>query len=1044
MTKKRLGYKYLLVLALLLLPFFSFLLPTKTAKAAIDTWVDANGNDVNVALTDWSERLEFRSPIQIRDKVTGRVYNASSAIFDSGSQSYLRNGSGNYSDSNYIYALQTADLSQPVYVVNGKCVGVISWHLHGDGSESDLHLIQPDPVTGVASDCSILEEDGEAPRTTVRPGVRTKLAESVNTNLVNLGDNPPENWSGGQPHVRMSIASLYWKHQNELGTFDSDVYWVRITSTTAYDEIVALWTGDNIGGFVPDRSTRQEDGWSYWIASKPDDPECRRVFVVTRDGSPGNMYPIDYGDSRAVNIDDNTFAGCAWNREMEGDSNGLIDARDPEPLAYPENATLTAEEVNPAMFGETTAPADSNNGGTETETEVEKTCSTEAGVLGWILCGVLAVLDETTQFLEEQIRGLLFINPDQFDRSSPNGASLYRSWSIFRSIATVIIVVIALIMIFSEAMGAGIFDNYSVKKLLPRLVIAGIAIQLSWFLMAELVNVFNALGNGIGGLLMSPFQISPQTNLRDIINDAVPSIASTDGLLFTAMIVAGTIAFIGALVAIAIAAVAALFIGFITLVIRNMIVLLGVVLSPVAIAMSVLPGTQKTSKWWWESLEKALLMYPMVIALLAAGKIIGKILLDSGDAEESPFILIAAILAWYAPYFLIPKALQAGGAALGKLTGIAGDKSKGFFDKAKNWDQNRKKWRQGVKEQSRFERAGGTGLGAAVARAQIRSKNGQNVTGLSARGARRDAMNRSMKSLQDKAFEDAVKEADLVLQDSGNYSNDTELVRIAQTSNNAAERMAAINRLATLKRDGAMRTLMNNPGNAGREINMAANRGTLAGAFSDKAPDLARGARADAAGAFGSPGGAFGASAEKAAGWSSGTWNAAFDQHPTGAASTAQTVYDDKKKWDSLSPEVQQVLRNRGNINEHGWNNNQGGGGNAGGGQQQANPGQGNPRGGGGNTGSPHGGGTPNPSATPVGTPRQPTPRERVESASHEDMDNWVQSVGGWQNMSQADLVRTVNSRNAQDTHGAAARAEVDRRRQDGTWQSSQQRRNGP
>jgi len=149
-----------------------------------------------------------------------------------------------------------------------------------------------------------------------------------------------------------------------------------------------------------------------------------------------------------------------------------------------------------------------------------------------------------------------------------------------------------------------------------------------------------------------------------------------------------------------------------------MIIVICVLLAPVAIAMSVLPGTQKTSKLWYESFMKALAAYPLIMGMFAAGKIIA-FGLTSGGEDASGFSQIAAIIAYFAPYALIPTALKAGGSALGKISGFAGDRSKGIFDRAKNWDANRKKFNKQLKDEKWAQRAGGTGFMARAAQAKM-------------------------------------------------------------------------------------------------------------------------------------------------------------------------------------------------------------------------------------------------------------------------------------------------------------------------------------
>jgi len=516
--------------------------------------------------------------------------------------------------------------------------------------------------------------------------------------------------------------------------------------------------------------------------------------------------------------------------------------------------SLAAEQkiADNSTSGQTAALAAQENA---EPAEPESVCG-EGGALGWILCPLLTLLDETTQELENQIQGFLFVDTDRFDRTTDGGKQMYAAWSTFRGLATVIIVIIALMMIFSQAMGEGIFDNYSLKKILPRLILAGIGIQLSWFMLVELVNIFNVIGNGIGGIVLTNFGLTPDTNLRDILGEITKEASIGDfatGTLFVGLAIVGPF-FLGGLFAIAIGVAAAVFVGLITLIVRDMIILVGVITAPIAIAMSVLPGTQKTSKWWWESLEKALMMYPIIMLLLAVGKVIGDLLFKSAIPTGTDGIkmtyLIAGIIAWYIPYFFLPKALAAGGSALGKITGFAGDKSKGLFGKASSWNDKRvgakKAWNTKIKDNQLAMQAGS---GSKIAAARMRMRSGQPVTGRSFRKSKQDAINKGFLSLQDQAHEANTKDAERILQtDTGAagvaYRNagadSTALVSLIQKSTDAAERQAMISRLIALKDDKAMRTLMATPGNATPELIRAINKNEIGPAFGDKAPDIAK------------------------------------------------------------------------------------------------------------------------------------------------------------------------------------------------------------
>ncbi len=319
----------------------------------------------------------------------------------------------------------------------------------------------------------------------------------------------------------------------------------------------------------------------------------------------------------------------------------------------------------------------------------KKTCSENfGGPFGWVICHALQAMDSLANWLSSQIGGFLYIKTD--DLFTPE---LKKSWQTISRLATLVIVIVALIMIFSEAMGSGIMDNYSVKKILPRLVVAGIGVQLSWFGCKIAVDVFNALGVGIEGLLTAPFGES--------LKNGVAGLVSTNGVFSGWSFVTGAVVVGGAIFLMLTSVgtiVMALVVGFATLVFRRIILVLGVAFAPIAMAAWVLPGTQKISKYWYESFSKALAMYPLIMGLIASGKIVGAIL----GANQDQFIYkLAGAIAWFLPYALIPATFKMGGQALGKLTGVVNDKSKGPMDRFSNWNKNRRK---AIKEQGAANR----------------------------------------------------------------------------------------------------------------------------------------------------------------------------------------------------------------------------------------------------------------------------------------------------------------------------------------------------
>lgn len=964
-------------------------------------WVNATGlTTTSIGSINWLNRLSFRSPLELKDSVTGASYRTTADIFGNGTTELLNNGGDN--NANYLYTLMDS-AGKPVIKANGECTGGFVLSLAEDGTDAWLHVVQP-VKTSDGTGCRLGSKD-------VAPG-RFDGVGSYRSHDVQIGSWGQE-LNGTDVSWRNVYSPFFWANKDEISAFDSKSDFKSFVPATGtiLDNIKASWTGEVSGSSVisgPSQSARAASGWRFFYTESCSSEKY--YLAVASDNA--EVYLVDFQDAGQLTIRNIVDEKCIWGREVTGINTGAFNVDEvPFYMAFVDNATKTAAEVADLDLSGTGSTVDP----TLPVAEAPDVCTTNGGVLSWIVCPVLDLLDSATQWMEDKVGDFLFVNPAQFDKNTESGKNIYRAWSTFRSIATVIIVIIALIMILSEAMGSGVFDNYSVKKLLPRLLLAGIGIQLSWFAMTQLINVFNIIGDGIGNLMLQPFVLSDgtthlttSTNITQLFEF---SGLSTGGKgIFAGMVVAGTIALVVGAVALGIAVVAAMFTGFVTLIIRSIIIFLGVVFAPIAIAMSVLPGTQKTSKWWWESFEKALLMYPVVIALLAAGKITGYLLIQSAQTADGlkSLQVIAAIVAWFAPFFFLPKALQATGQALGKVTGFANDKSKGMFDKARGWDKGRKDKRSAYKKQYRQEQrvAGlnsGNPLKAAWSRNRIRAGQGATGAALWMSAKKRDRAKTSIDAVADAAHKKAVQEEGLKFAGMAGPDGEASLVGIANDSTqSAAKRQAAVERLVQLKSADSLGKL-NEVGKATLERSI---NGGKYGDVKEFAPHLLPG-NSDV---FTKPESA--ASPEAISKWNKSTLSYAIDQaHASGNTALLDniaTAYDNDSVRKTMGSELtSRIEKARADGKIPPPRTAPTGAGSGGG---PAAP----------TTGPASGGSTSGSAATPT-APTAPSARDRISSATDEEMSNWVTSSGGYDKLSDAELLSIANTRGG-DTHAAEAK----------------------
>ena len=150
---------------------------------------------------------------------------------------------------------------------------------------------------------------------------------------------------------------------------------------------------------------------------------------------------------------------------------------------------------------------------------------------------------------------------------------------------------------------------------MPRLVIAAILISLSWPLMQFFVEFVNSLGLGVQNIIYSPFSAANINSINiNLSGGADTALAIVGGPAIVALGIFGLLSF-------ALTGALALFVTFLILIIRQILILILIIFSPLAILMMILPNTQKHFKKWFDEFSKALLMFPIIVALIAAGRV---------------------------------------------------------------------------------------------------------------------------------------------------------------------------------------------------------------------------------------------------------------------------------------------------------------------------------------------------------------------------------------------------------------------------------------
>ena len=288
--------------------------------------------------------------------------------------------------------------------------------------------------------------------------------------------------------------------------------------------------------------------------------------------------------------------------------------------------------------------------------------------LDWIICPILQPISDGADTFNGYVSGQL-----NFDvKGNLENGAVQKAWIIFKDIVSALLVIVMLIMIISQAAG-DVISAYTFKKLLPRLVVAVIAMQLSWYICIYLIQLANDLGRGIAELMAAPFGGLTALELPNLVHNL--NLAWVGGVdLAASAITLVAIFSIGPIILwgwpiillAAILIILALIAALATLLFRNALIIILVILAPLGILAWVLPGSSKLWKMWESNFTKLLMFFPLVMALIYGGRIFSWV--AGGLGSSGPLDLIMVFIGFFGPYFLLPKSFKWGGDLLSKAS----------------------------------------------------------------------------------------------------------------------------------------------------------------------------------------------------------------------------------------------------------------------------------------------------------------------------------------------------------------------------------------
>lgn len=345
--------------------------------------------------------------------------------------------------------------------------------------------------------------------------------------------------------------------------------------------------------------------------------------------------------------------------------------------------------------------------------EPKNSCGIDGG-LGWLICPVMTFVANINDAAYGAISGFLDIKPAILSSGDNSGAK--QGWDFFRNIANAIFAVIFLWIIFSQISNVGV-SNYGIKKILPRLIIGALLVNLSYYLCQIFVDLSNILGH----------------TLKDALESGAGKIGTTSEAAGWGSAIAATIVGVGgvaafAALAIGIPTLAAGFLAimtvFIILVVRQAGIILLISMSPMAFAAWLLPNTEDLFKKWLKMFRGLLLVFPIISLLYGAGKLAGAVLVSSATVDPNnpdETLHLVALAATTMPLIATPFVLQNSlsslgsiGAKIGKLSSAANGNLKNAVMNKSRISDVKNAWKSRSARKLAERRSGNTMYGRAA------------------------------------------------------------------------------------------------------------------------------------------------------------------------------------------------------------------------------------------------------------------------------------------------------------------------------------------
>ena len=405
--------------------------------------------------------------------------------------------------------------------------------------------------------------------------------------------------------------------------------------------------GYNVGG-----SNNREWPQNHYDA-KISEWQCMNIYQRLVESAP------KYQEALKQSVTDTACVGLADENLKDACRRGINHKNDPE-YCYTRYKNQP-EKINACKQGQS-AKIETPSEGDGGEEQEKNSCSIDG--MGWLICPLMTFMGGIADASYSVISQFLNIRPAIFDEGS-DAVGAKQAWSFFRDIANVIFVLLFLWVIFSQVSSVGI-SNYGIKKILPKLIVGAILVNLSFYICQLAVDLSNILGftlkEALEGAVSGVGGSSSNSAIASGLGAAVAGI----------LVLTGTVLFAALAVSIPtlLSLMLVLLVVLVILIVRQAAIVLLISIAPLAFAAWLLPNTESLFKKWVSMFRGLLMVFPIISLLYGAGKLAGAILMTTATSDPNDTAItmqFAGLAASILPLGATPFVLQSSLNSLGNI-----------------------------------------------------------------------------------------------------------------------------------------------------------------------------------------------------------------------------------------------------------------------------------------------------------------------------------------------------------------------------------------